>query len=433
VIERASGVYLYDANGRRYIDGCSGSVVANIGHGVREIVDAMVEQASRVAFVHRTQFTSQPLEELAAEVCSLAPPTLEYCFFANSGSEASELALKLARQYWVEVGRPTKYWVLSRWTSYHGSTLGALSLSGHVLRRQMMNPLLHEFPAVPPAYCYRCFAGLSYPGCDLRCAEVLESAILRVGPQYVAAFFVEPIVGASGGAIVPPAGYFARVREICDRYEVLLVVDEVMTGFGRTGRNFGVDHWNVIPDIMVLGKGISAGYVPLAGVALAERIYEAIRAGSGRFLTGHTLSNNPLACAVGLAVLRYLRLHNLVQRAVELEPYLGRRLEELALRHHSVGDVRGKGLFWGIEFVRDPGTRQPFDASLDFTGTLVSECFERGLIVYPCRGGADGVAGDAILLAPPLVIAREQIDEMVDILDAALAAVEGQLKSAEAR
>lgn len=427
VIDRGEGIYLYDTEGRRYIDGCSGAVVANIGHGVREIVEAMAAQATRAAFVYRMQFSSQALEDLAAEVCSLAPPGLEYCFFTNSGSEAVELALKLARQYWVEVGKPSKYWVLSRWTSYHGSTLGALSVSGHVARRQMMNPLLHEFPAVPPAYCYRCFAGLSYPGCGLRCAEQLEKAILRVGAQYVAAFFAEPIVGASGGAIVPPAGYFERIREICDRYEVLLVADEVMTGFGRTGRNFGLDHWGVAPDLMVLGKGISAGYAALAGVVLAGRIHEAIRAGSGKFLTGHTLSNNPLACAVGVAVLRYIQRHGLVQRAAELESLLGRRLCDLASRHPSVGEVRGKGLFWGLEFVRDGATREPFPPGADFTGALVGECFARGLIVYPCRGGADGVAGDAILVAPPLVIGEEQVGELVHVLDGALGAVEARL------
>ena len=424
LIDRGEGIYLFDDTGKRYLDGSSGAVVANLGHGVPEIVQAMAAQASRVAFVYRTQFGSQPLEDLAAAVCRLTPPGLEHCFFVNSGSEATEIALKLARQYHLEAGRPTKYWAISRWTSYHGGTLGALSLSGHPARRRSLAPLLHPFPAIPPAYCYRCFAGLTYPQCELRCAAELETAILRLGPQYVAAFFAEPIVGASGGAIVPPPGYFQTIRQICSRHQVLLIADEVMTGFGRTGRNFGLDHWEIAPDIMVLGKGISAGYMALAGVVVSDEVYAALQEGSGRFTAGHTLANHPLACATGVAVVRYLLEHDLVRRAAELAPYLGTRLQELANRHPTVGEVRGKGLFWGLEFVRQRQSREPFPPETGFTAALVAECFRRGLIVYSAAGGVDDSRGDAILVAPPLVIDRHQVDELVGLLEESLTALE---------
>lgn len=426
-VERGEGIYLYDADGKKYIDGCSGAITANIGHGVREVADAMAQQAARVAFVFRMHFSSAPLEQLAEEVATLTPGTLKYCFFANSGSEASELAMKVARQYWLEVGKATKYWMLSRQVSYHGGTLGALSLSGHPLRRRLMVPLLYHFPQVPAAYCYRCYVGLTFPECRLRCADELEKVILSLGPQHVAAFFVEPIVGASGAAIVPPDGYFARVREICDRYEVLLVADEVMTGFGRTGRNFGMDHWGVVPDIMVVGKGISGGYAPLAGIVISERIYSAIRDGTGVFLAGHTLCNNPLSCAVGVSVLRYLRKNGLVERAAALEPYLRDRLQEVASNRRTVGDVRGRGLFFGLEFVRERASREPFPGNVRFTDQVLDECFRRGLILYPSRGMVNGGLGDAILIAPPLTVTKAQIDELVEVLNDSLAAVEGRV------
>lgn len=431
-IDRGQGVFLFDRQGRRYLDGSSGAVVANLGHGLPEIAEAMALQASRAAFVYRTQFSSEPLEQLADLVAGLTPPGFDpHCVFVNSGSEGTEMALKLARQYWLETGRPGKLWAVSRWTSYHGGTLGALSLSGHPARRRLMAPLLHAFPAVPPAYCYRCFAGLTYPGCDLRCATELETAILRLGPERVAVFFAEPIVGASGGAIVPPPGYFERIREICDRHEVLLAADEVMTGFGRTGRNFGLEHWGVLADLIVLGKGLGAGYAALAGVAVTDQVYQAIRSGSGRFAAGHTLANNPLACAVGVAVLRYLIEHDLVRKAAEMGSYLGDRLDAIARRHPSVGEVRGKGLFWGVEFVADRATRRTFPPGSAFTAALVKECFERGLIVYPASGGADGVTGDAILVSPPLVIGKPEVDQLGDLLDGALTAVEARHPAGE--
>ncbi len=426
-VERGEGVFLYDSAGKRYLDGSSGAVVANLGHGIPEIAEAMAAQARQVAFVYRTQFSSRALDELADAVCRLTPAGLNHCFFVNSGSEAVEIALKIARQYWLETGHPEKQWAVSRWISYHGGTLGALSLSGHPGRRRAMAPLLHLFPAVPPAYCYRCFADLTHPDCGLRCATELETAILRLGPRSVAAFFAEPIVGASGGALVPPPGYFEKVREICDRYQLLWVADEVMTGFGRTGRSFGVDHWTARPDLLVIGKGVSAGYASLAGVVASDEVYAAIRDGSGRFGAGHTLANNPLAAAVGAAVLAYLAEHDLIRNAAEMESCLGGRLAGLSRDHRCLGEVRGKGLFWGLEFVADRGTRRPFPPETGFTAALVSECFEQGLIVYPASGGADGNSGDAILIAPPLVIRPAEITELAAILDRALANVERRL------
>lgn len=428
VIERGEGIYLYDDQGKKYIDGCSGAVVSSIGHGVEEIARAMAQQARKLAFVHRFHFSNPEAQKLAREVSALAPPSLNRCLFAGSGSEAVELAMKVARQYFVELGEPERDLFVSRFTSYHGSTLGALSLSGHTARRQLMEPLLHHYPAVPPPYCYRCFGALSYPECDLACALELESALIRAPSGKVAALFLEPIIGASGGVIVPPEGYLKRVREICDRHGILLVADEVMTGFGRTGKNFAVDHWEVSPDLMALGKGIAAGYANLSGLLVSDKVFEVIEQASGKFMAGHTFSNNPLSAATGVAVLRYMRDQDLVRRSGVLGSQLGKELKNLYAQEESVGDVRGLGLFWGIEFVRDRASRTPFTRQKGFTGRLVSECMDRGLVIYPADGGgADGHSGDAVILAPPLTINQDQISQMVSILQEALAQVRAGL------
>lgn len=430
-IERGRGVYLYDDAGKRYLDGCSGAVVSNLGHGVEEIARVLARQAREVAFVHRTHFANPALEDLAREMDLWTSPSLTHSLYASSGSEAVELALKVARQYALVTGQPGRYLALSRWNSYHGSTLGALSLSGHVSRRRMMAPLLYRFPAVPPPYCYRCFGGLEPQECGLWCAHQLEVALARVGAEHVAAFFVEPIVGASGGAIVPPEGYLELVREICHRHGVLLVADEIMTGFGRTGKNFALDHWKVEPDVMTVGKGIAAGYASLAGVMVSDHVAETISQGSGGFGPGHTFSNNPLACATGAAVLRHMREHRLVERAARMEPVLREKLEEMADRRWSVGEIRGRGLLFGVEFVQCRQSRKPFDCAQDFTPRLMAECLRRGLVIYPAHGGAeDGRSGDAILVAPPLVISPEEIEELVDILEASLAHLESLVAGA---
>lgn len=414
--DRAEGIYIYDTDGKRYIDGSGGAVVVGIGHGVKEVADAMLGQAGRVAFAHGSQFTTAAAVELASKLVEFSPPGLNKVYFLSGGSEAIETAVKMARQYQVERGQSSKYKVISRWTSYHGNTLGALALSGHTGRRKIYLPLMQHTPHIAPAYCYRCPFGATPENCSLECALDLEKTILYEGPDSVSAFLAEPIVGATAGVLVPKDGYFQKIREICDRYDVLLISDEVMTGMGRTGKNFGIDHWNVVPDMIVVGKGLASGYSPIYTVVVKEAIHTAIKEGSGVFIHGHTYSQNPLSCAIGCAVMDYLAKHDLISKSARRGDYLLKALQTL-YRHELVGDIRGKGLFAGIEFVRDRKTKTTFDPKLRLNAQVAGRAFEKGLITYPGGGGADGVNGDHLVLAPPLIIQEKDIDAMVTILD----------------
>lgn len=414
--ERAEGIYIYDAEGKRYLDGSGGAVVVGIGHGVKEVSEAMTRQASRIAFAHGSQFTTEAAIELAAKLVKFAPDGLTKAYFLSGGSEAIETAVKMARQYQIERGNPSKYKVISRWTSYHGNTLGALALSGHTGRRRYYLPLMQHTPHIAPAYCYRCPFGLMPEQCGLECAFDLEKAILYEGPDSVSAFLAEPIVGATAGALVPRDGYFQKIREICDRYDVLLISDEVMTGMGRTGKNFGMDHWNVVADMIVVGKGLSSGYTPIYSVIVKAAVHDAIKEGSGTFVHGHTYSQNPLSAAVASAVMDYLTKHDLVKKSAQMGQYLLEALQRL-YRHAFVGDIRGRGLFAGIEFVKDRKTKATFDPKVKLNARIANRAFEKGLITYPGGGGADGVHGDHLLLAPPLIITEKEIDTMVSILD----------------
>lgn len=425
-VERGVGVFLFDDTGKRYLDGCSGAVTAGLGHGLHEIVAAMTEQANRVAFSYRLQFRNEPAERLAELLEELAPGDIRWTFFVNSGSEATETAQKMASQYWTESGRPEKNLVLSRRLSYHGITLGALSLSGHATRRRLFEPLLAHNAVVEPPHCYRCPLGKTYPECDLACADDLERHIERLGADRVAAFAAEPVIGAAGGAIVPPPDYFKRIREICDRHDVLFIADEVMTAMGRTGRMFGMEHWGVEPDLVTLGKGVSAGYTPLAAALASDRLVQTIRRGSGVIMSGHTYSGNPLSCAVGLAVVRYVLDHHLAERAAAAEPAMRERLEALQRRHPMIGDVRGLGLMWGLELVENPATRTPFPASTRMAARLAAAAQEHGLLIYPALAGADDRAGDAVMIAPPLTSSDAELDLLCELLDAALRTVESQ-------
>ncbi len=419
---RGQGIYIYDSTGKRYIDGSAGAAVVGIGHGVKEITEAMVRQAEKISFAHGSQFTSEASIELASKLTRLAPEGMTRVYFLSGGSEAVETAVKLARQYQVERGKPQKYKVISRWTSYHGNTLGALALSGHSGRRRLYFPLMLHTPHIAPAYCYRCPFGLQPEACSLECAADLEKTIRYEGPESVSAFIAEPMVGATAGALVPRDGYFQKIRKICDRHDVLFISDEVMTGLGRTGKNFGIDHWEVIPDMIVAAKGLSSGYTPVGAVIVKEEIHRVIREGSGAFIHGHTYSQNPLSGAIGCAVVDYLVKHDLISRSAEMGKYFHRALKSLE-RHSFVGDVRGKGLFAGIEFVKDKKTKEPFDAQLRLNGIVGNRAFEKGLITYPGGGGVDGIRGDHLLLAPPFIITEEQIDDLVGILDQTLTEV----------
>jgi adenosylmethionine-8-amino-7-oxononanoate aminotransferase len=420
--ERGEGVYIYDTDGKRYLDGSSGAVVASIGHGVREVAEAMGRQMGKIAFTHGSQFTSAPAMELAERLIRLSPSPMNRVYFLSGGSEAVETAVKMARQYQVDRGAPSRYKVISRWTSYHGNTLGALALSGHTVRRRYYQPLIQHTPHIAPAYCYRCPLGLDPDRCQVECADELEKAILFEGPDAVSAFIAEPVVGATAGALVPKDGYFQRIREICTRYDVLLIVDEVMTGIGRTGRNFAVDHWGVTPDMIVCAKGLAAGFTPIYCVITAEEIHQTIREKNGTFVHGHTYSQNPLSCAAAVAVLDYIQQHDLILRSAALGRYLLDKLQVLR-RFKMVGDVRGLGLFCGVELVRNPETREPFDPKLKMNNVVGNRAFQKGLITYPGGGGADGVRGDHLLLAPPFVITERQIDDLVAILAEAIAEV----------
>jgi adenosylmethionine-8-amino-7-oxononanoate aminotransferase len=413
---RGEGVYVWDADGKRYSDFSGSAAVNFIGHGVREIAAAMADQANQLEFVHSSQFTTPVAEEYAHELLNFAGKSFAggCVYFTSGGSEAIETALKLARQYQVEIGQTRRHQVISRGQSYHGSTLGALAVSGNKRRREMYLPMVREFAHVAFPYCYRCAYDCTdgCRNCGQEYAANLERAIEAADGQ-AAAFIFEPVSGATLGAVVPPPGYLQSVAEICRRQGVLLIADEVMTGMGRTGRNFAVEHWDVSPDILVTAKGLSSGYAPLGAVLVTKEVADAIAQGSGAFMHGFTYNAHPISAAAGRAVLRMLQRENLVRAADGLRAGSPAALLQVALdtlrECGAVGDVRGIGLLWGIEFVADKASKQPFAPELDFAGSVGQAAAKRGLMVYPMQGCVDGVAGDHLLIAPPAVITSEEI------------------------
>jgi adenosylmethionine-8-amino-7-oxononanoate aminotransferase len=398
-----------------------------IGHGVREISAAMAGQAAQLEFVHTSQFTTPIAEEYAEALLAFAGPQFRggTVYFTCGGSESIETALKLARQYQVEIGQPGRYQVLSRQQSYHGSTLGALSVSGNKKRREIYLPMVKEFSHVSTPYCYRCRFDCTDGcyNCGQEYARELEHAIAASDGE-AAGFIFEPVSGATLGAVTPPLGYLQSVAEICRRHGVLLIADEVMTGMGRTGRNFAVEHWDIAPDILVTAKGLSSGYAPLGAVLASKKVTDAIAAGSGAFLHGFTYNAHPISLAAGRAVLQYLRKNNLVaaaddQREESVAHQLRQALDTL-LDVDVVGDVRGIGLLLGVEFVADKKTKQPFPPERGFSTRVGEAARKRGLLVYPMQGCVDGVQGDHLLLAPPAVITEGQIAWAVEQLRAAI-------------
>ncbi|MFE8702092.1 aspartate aminotransferase family protein [Cytobacillus sp. FJAT-54145] len=417
IIDYGKGIYLYDTEGKKYLDAASGAVTANIGHGVEEIIEAMHEQAKRISFVYRSQFTSEAAEKLARKIAENTTGDLNWCFFVNSGSEATETAMKIAIQYWQEKGIHTKTKVLSRWMSYHGITLGALSMSGHTGRRARFVPLLEDFPVIHPPYCYRCPYNREAPDCGYLCANELETVIRRIGAQQIAAFIAEPVIGAAGGAVTPPKDYYKVIKEICERNGILFIADEVMTGFGRTGTMLACEHWDVEPDIVALGKGMGAGYAPIAAALVSDKIMEPILVGSKTIMSGHTLSANPQSCAVSLAVLEYLEKNQIIQEVESKSKYLREKLERLKEQFTFIGDIRGKGLLIGLEFIKkDTDKKEPFPRELQATQKIVALAQDNGLLLYPAGAGMDGINGDAILLAPPLTITTVEMDELITLL-----------------
>ena len=423
---------MWDADGNRYVDLAGSAVVNFIGHGVPQIASAIAEQLGKLEFVHTSQFTTPVAEEYAKELLEFAGENFRggAVYFTSGGSESIEAALKLARQYQVEIGETGRYQILSRQQSYHGSTLGAVSVSGNKKRREMYLPMVRDFAHVGMPHCYRCAFDCSdgCRNCGQQYAAELERAIEESDGE-AAGFIFEPVSGATLGAVVPPPGYLKSVEEICRRNGVLVIADEVMTGMGRTGRNFAVEHWDVAPDILVMAKGLSSGYAPLGAVIASKKVVDGIAAGSGAFLHGFTYNAHPVSLAAGRAVLGYLKERKLVEaadssRVGSVAAEFKRGLESL-LRERSVGDVRGIGLLWAVEFVEDKGTKRPFAAEQGFAARVGAAAAKRGVLVYPMQGSVDGEAGDHLLLAPPAVITKEQIASAVEQLAGAIREVEG--------
>ncbi len=422
-IVRGEGVWLFDDAGRRYLDGIGGIHVNSIGHGVAEVADAIARQARQVAFAFAMHFTTDAQVELAERVVAMAPSGMARVHFVSGGSEATEVALQLARQYHLARGRPTRWRAVGRWHSYHGSSVGAMSVTGHLGRRRDYAPYLLNFPHIPPPCGARCRLGRSDPAACLACADELAITIEREGPDTIAAFVAEPVVGTTAGALVPPPGYYERVRAICDRYDVLFVADEVITGFGRTGRTFGIEHWRATPDLITSAKGLASGYAPIGAVVVHERVAaELARGRPDGFFTGYTFSGNPVSCAAALAVQDYLARHRLIERCAAVGERLKAKLAALGERHAAVGEVRGLGLLLGVELVADRGTRAPFPRRERIQEQVVAAALERGLAIVGGTGRGDGPDGDHLLVTPPFVISDAECDELVAVLDDALGA-----------
>ena len=413
-ISHGRGVYLFDEDGKKYIDGSGGALVVNVGHGRTEVLEAISRQLQEVAYVHATMFTSDSLETYARELASILPIDDSRIYFLSSGSEVVEAAIKLARQIQGARGENQRDLIIGRDLSYHGMTLGALSVSGRPALRSPYLGMMRDMPRIDPPYPYR------RPMTGEEAASLLENEILRLGERRVAAFIAEPISGAGLGAIVPPTDYWPVVRQICDHYGVLLIVDEVMVGFGRTGRWWAIDHWEVTPDILVSSKGAAGGYFPLGFLATSINHVEQVTSEYGDFNHGGTFSHHAVGAAAGLATLRIIRDEDLVAKSAKNGVLLGAILQSELGDHPNVGDIRGRGLFWAIEFVEDRSTKRPFDASQKVALKIWEKAFESGLIVYYSQGCADGRNGDLVILGPPLTIEEDQAREITRLLSRAV-------------
>ncbi|WP_420024006.1 aspartate aminotransferase family protein (plasmid) [Cereibacter azotoformans] len=415
------GCYLVDAEGRRYLDGSGGAAVSCLGHSNARVRAALHDQLDRMAFAHTGFFTSEPAERLADRLAAAAPEGIERVYLVSGGSEAVEASLKLARQYFTELGQPQRHRVIARRQSYHGNTLGALAAGGNEWRRAQFAPLLVETSHISPCYEYRGRAeGESPEAYGLRVADELEAEIRRLGPETVMAFVAEPVVGATAGAVPAVPGYLRRIREICDRHGVLLILDEVMCGMGRTGHLFACAEDGVAPDMITIAKGLGAGYQPIGALLVQGRIYQAIADGSGFFQHGHTYMGHAMAAAAANAVLDEIEARDLLSAVRRQGERLDALLHERLGQHPHVGDIRGRGLFRGVELVADRGTKAPFDPALKLHARVKAEAFAAGLICYPMGGTIDGVRGDHILLAPPFIISDAEIGELVEKLTSAI-------------
>jgi adenosylmethionine-8-amino-7-oxononanoate aminotransferase len=418
IIDRAEGPWLYTRDGRKILDAGAGAVVVNVGQGRAEIARLAGEEVARLNYVLPVWSTNER-DRLTRRLAQWTPPGVNRFFFTSGGSEAVEAAIKFALMYQKVNGRPQRKKIISRWFSYHGNTLGALSAGGNRGRRADYEHVLFDWPHIPPSYCYRCPWGKTYPGCGIDCATALDEEIKRHGADSIAAFIAEPMMGASGGAVPPVKEYWPLIREICDRNGILLIADEVMTGFGRTGKRFAVEHWAVKPDVLIGGKGLTGGYMPMGMIAVDEKLVEECENFHADFMF-YTYSAHPLACAIADKVLEIMEREQLVEHAAEIGARLGAQLKEELSGHPLVGDIRGTGLFWGIELVRDRASRTPYAPDLRVTNCVLAAALKHGLFVYPSTGMAGPAGGDGVMVTPPFVIGAAEVDYIVHNLRTAL-------------
>jgi adenosylmethionine-8-amino-7-oxononanoate aminotransferase len=415
LITHGKGAYLFDNKGRKYLDASGGAAVVNIGHGIREFGNALGDQAQKVGYLNGMQFTHAPVEALAQQISEFLPFREGKVYFLTSGSEAIEASIKLARQYWMEQGQISRYRIISRMPSYHGNTLATLSLSARERYKEMFRPMLMESVMIPAPYCYRCFWSEVYPSCKIKCAYELEKSIKKLGEENVSAFLTEVIGGASLGAAVPPPEYFRIIQRICEDYGILLIADEVMTGVGRTGKWLACHHFDLAPDIIVMGKGLTSGYFPLSALAVKKNISDLIHEKGKSFLHFQTFAHHPVGCSTGLVTLNYIKNHNLLERCSKMGICLLEELSSLGT-HPQVGDIRGKGMLIGIEFVQEKKTKKPFPRQLKYAENFTSKALKKGLVLWPNSGQADGVNGDLILVAPPFIIGQNEISQILHLL-----------------
>ena len=424
IAAKGDGIYIIDNEGKRYLDGSGGAAVSCLGHSDPDVAEAIKAQVDQLAFAHTGFLSSAPAESLADRLIAHAPEGLERVYFVSGGSEAVESALKLARQYMIETGQPQRTKFISRRQSYHGNTLGALGTGGNEWRRAPFDPVMVSASHISPCYEYRLrHEGESQEDYGLRAANELEAELLRQGPENVIGFLAEPVVGATAGAVPAVPGYFKRIREICDQFGILLILDEVMCGMGRTGTLFACEHDGVSPDLITIAKGLGAGYQPIGAMLCSGKIYDAVRDGSGFFQHGHTYIGHPVACAAADAVVRKLTDGGMAARSAQMGEKLMAALTAEFGQHPHVGDIRGRGMFRGVEIVEDRETKAPFDPQKGIAAKLKKQAFANGLICYPMGGTIDGRQGDHVLIAPPFIITDEQIDELVDKLSKTFAEV----------
>ncbi|BCZ81933.1 aspartate aminotransferase family protein [Paraburkholderia terrae] len=421
VAVKGEGIEIVDSTGKRYIDASGGAAVSCLGHSNQRVIDAIKRQVQELPYAHTSFFTTQPAEELASYLVERAPQGLAHVYFVSGGSEAIEAALKLARQYFVEVGQPQRRHIIARRQSYHGNTLGALAIGGNAWRREPFLPLLIDAHHVSPCYAYReQRADETEEQFAQRLADELEQKILELGSDTVAAFVAETVVGATAGAVPPVREYFRKIRAVCDRYGVLLILDEIMSGMGRTGHLFACEEDGISPDLLTIAKGLGAGYQPIGATLVSDKIYQAITGGSGFFQHGHTYIGHATACAAALEVQRVIADEHLLDNVKARGEQLRSLLREHYAQHPYIGDVRGRGLFVGVELVQDRATKTPFDAKLKLHAAIKREAFQRGLMVYPMGGTVDGKIGDHVLLAPPFICTPRDIEQIVSRLTDAI-------------